>query len=78
MLKGELVLSLSVNNGMKKRIEKDFLGKKKYPSMLTMEFKLYEQWKILDTHYPLHKELIRALGMVKKDSSSEYADKRII
>ena len=60
-------MSPSINNGMKKRIEKDFLGEKEIPFDAyygIQTLRAAENFPI--THYPLHKELIRALGIVKK------------
>lgn len=66
-LKGELFLSLPVSNGSKKRIEKDFLGEQEIPYDAyygIQTLRAAENFPI--TQYPLHKELIRALAMVKK------------
>jgi len=60
-------LSLPVSNGSKKRIEKDFLGEKEIPFDAyygIQTLRAAENFPI--THYPLHKELIRAIAMVKK------------
>ncbi len=60
-------MSLPVSNGSKKRIEKDFLGEKEIPFDAyygIQTLRAAENFPI--THYPLHKELIRAIAMVKK------------
>lgn len=60
-------MSIGVTNGSKKRIEKDFLGEKEIPFDAyygIQTLRAAENFPI--THYPLHKELIRALAMVKK------------
>ncbi|WP_071394437.1 aspartate ammonia-lyase [Bacillus tuaregi] len=60
-------MSLPVSNGSKKRIEKDFLGEKEIPFDAyygIQTLRAAENFPI--TQYPLHKELIRALAMVKK------------
>ncbi|WP_338453295.1 aspartate ammonia-lyase [Niallia oryzisoli] len=56
-----------MSNGSKKRIEKDFLGEKEIPYDAyygIQTLRAAENFPI--TQYPLHKELIRALAMVKK------------
>jgi aspartate ammonia-lyase len=65
--KGELFLVLSVNDGSKKRIEKDFLGEKEIPFDVyygIQTLRAAENFPI--TQYPLNKELIRAFAIVKK------------
>ncbi|KAA9021652.1 aspartate ammonia-lyase [Niallia endozanthoxylica] len=60
-------MSLPVSNSSKKRIEKDFLGEKEIPFDAyygIQTLRAAENFPI--THYPLHKELIRAIAMVKK------------
>lgn len=60
-------MSIPVSNGSKKRIEKDFLGEKEIPYDAyygIQTLRAAENFPI--TQYPLHKELIRALAMVKK------------